>query len=78
MTGTDGPIGHRQPSDPTGPAASDTEKSGVEGQPISKRFGHHLATGGDVSGRDVSLAGVMARSNDSDVDQRKTPDFPRV
>ncbi len=64
MTGTDGPIGHRQPSDPIGPAASNTEKSGVEGQPIRERFGHYLATGGDVSGRDVSRPGVTARSND--------------
>ncbi len=65
MTGTDGPIGHRQPSDLTDPVASDTEKSGVEGQPISEHFGHYLATRGDVSGRDVSHAGVMTGSKAS-------------
>ncbi|MGB0070128.1 MAG: site-specific integrase, partial [Isosphaeraceae bacterium] len=50
LTGTDGPCGHRQPSDLIGPAASNTEKSGVEGQPISERFGHYLATGGTFPG----------------------------
>ena len=63
MTGTDGPIGHRHPSDPTGPARPDPDKSGSEGSSISKPFGHHLATGGDVSGRDLSVSDVMARSD---------------
>src|SRR5262249_26451602 len=36
---------------------------GPGGQPISKRFGPHLATGGVVSGRDVSGSDVMPRSN---------------
>ena len=78
MTGTDGPIGHRQPSDPTVPVASDTENSGMEGQPISERFGHYLATGGDVSGRDVSHAGVMTGSNASPLTNEKPLDFPRT
>ncbi len=62
-TGTDGPLGHRQPSDPTGPAAPDPRNSGPEGSSISKVFGHHLATGGDVSGRDVSSSDVMTLSD---------------
>ena len=65
MSGTDGPIGHRQPSDSIVPVASDTEKSGMEGQPISEHLGHHLATVGDVSGRDVSHAGVITVSKTS-------------
>jgi integrase len=44
MTGTDEPSGHRQPSDPTGPAFPDPEESGPEGSSISKTlwppFGH--------------------------------------
>ena len=44
MTGTDGPVGHRHRSDPTGPDRAEPENSGSEGSPISERFGHHLAT----------------------------------
>jgi integrase len=62
-TGTDGAIGHRQPSDPTGPAPPDSGDSSLEGQPISERFGHYLATRGDGSGRNVSHAGGMTGSN---------------
>ena len=71
MTGTDGPIGHRQPSDLIGPAVSNTEKSGAEGQPISERFGHYLATGGDVSGRNLSHSGEMTGSNASTLANEK-------
>jgi hypothetical protein len=31
--------------------------------PISERLGHHLATGGDVSSRNVAVAGVLAQSD---------------
>src|SRR6185437_12982410 len=61
MTGTDGPIGHRQMSDPTPADRSDPDDSGPEGSSISNRFGHHLATGVDVSGRDESLPGVATQ-----------------
>ncbi len=37
MTGTDGPVGHRQPSEPTGPGGSEPEDSGMR-RSISKRF----------------------------------------
>jgi hypothetical protein len=51
MTGTDGPVGHRQLSDPTGPDRPDPENSGPEGASISEDFGHHLATGPAGNGR---------------------------
>jgi integrase len=59
-TGTDGRIGHRQPSDPNRPATEDAGISSPEGQPISKRFGHHLATAGDSSGCFPMLSDAMA------------------
>ncbi len=77
LTGTDGPVGHRQLSDPTGPARPDPEDSGPEGSSISKDFGHHLATGGDVSGRDVSPSDVMTRLAMLRRRPTKNPLFPR-
>ncbi len=62
-TGTHGHFGHRQPSDSTTPAALDAGNSSQEGQPISKRFGHHLATAGDVSGGFPRLPDVMTGSD---------------
>jgi integrase len=72
MTGTDGPLSHRQTSDPTAPAVLNTEESALEGQSISERLSHHFPTGGDVSTRDVSVAGVMAQS-DAQTQANKKP-----
>ncbi len=72
-TGTDGPIGHRHPSDPTDPTGPDPENSGREGSSISKDFGPHLATAGDVSGRDLSASDVMTPSNAPALTNEKTP-----
>src|SRR5262249_53933126 len=63
MTGTDERFAHRQPSDPIDPTALDAEKSSVGGPHISEVFAHHLPTGGDVSGRNLSLPDVMAGSD---------------
>ncbi len=73
-TGTDGPVGHRHSSDRTGPDRPDPEDPGVEGQSISKVFGHHLATGGDVSGRDQRLSDVITLSNAPGSMDVKTPE----
>jgi hypothetical protein len=61
--GTDGRIGHRQPSDSTRPAARDAGISSPEGQPISKRFDHYLATGGDGLSRNLSHPDVTTESD---------------
>jgi integrase len=71
-TGTDGPLGHRQPSDPTGPAASNPDNSRPEGSPISKPFGHHLATAPAGNGRELPDTGVMIGS-DSQASMRRNP-----
>ncbi len=72
-TGTDGPIGHRQMSDPAGPERQDPEESGSEGPSISKDFGPHLATGGTGNGRELPDAGVMSRSNVPALTNEKPP-----
>src|SRR5262249_33630475 len=61
-TGTEGPFGHRQSSDPTGPAEPGSEYSGTEGQARSKAFGHHLATEQAVSVRDCAPVDVIGGS----------------
>ena len=63
MTGTDGPIGHRQMSDPTEPDRPAPENPGPEGSSISKDFGHYLAIGPAGNGRGLPDSGVMTRSN---------------
>ena len=71
MTGTDGPAGHRQLSDPTG---SDPGGSGAEASHISELFAHHLPTGGDVSGRDVSFPDVINLSDALGSMKAETPE----
>jgi hypothetical protein len=41
--------------------------------PISKDFGHHLATAGDASGRILSVPDVMVHSDDPTCINEKTP-----
>ena len=74
MTGTDGPFGHQQSSDPTGPARPAPVGSGPEGSSISRLLGPHLATGGDVSGRDQSLPDVISLSNALGSMRAETPE----
>src|SRR5262249_35931079 len=45
-TGTDEPVGHRQPANPTGPDRPDPEDSGPEGSSINERLSHYFPTGG--------------------------------
>ncbi len=63
MTGTDGCLSHRQPSDPIGQPALDARNSSPEGQPISERLSHYFPTGGVVSSRLESSPDVMAQSD---------------
>src|SRR5262249_36631822 len=78
MTGTNGPIGHRQPSDSTAPASLDAGNSGPEGQPISKRFGPRVATAGDVSGGSAMLPEAMAGSDDPTSINKNPPFFQGI
>jgi integrase len=72
-TGTDGPLPHRQLSDPADPAAMDPGKSGMDGPPISERLSHHFPTGGVVSSRDQSPSVAMPRSDAPASADEKTP-----
>jgi len=58
-TGTDGRFAHRLLSEGTETPSEDTGAQGVEGQPISKLFAHHLPTGADGNRRIATDSDVM-------------------
>jgi hypothetical protein len=63
MTGTNGPIGHRQPSESTGPGRSEPEDSAACDAIHQQTLAPILRPLGDVSGRDLSPSDVMTRSD---------------
>jgi integrase len=72
-TGTDGLAHHLAPEE--GPTAPEyAGKPGVEGQPISKPFAHHLPTGGDGSVRSSAAQCAMTGSDIRKAMEGKNPE----
>jgi hypothetical protein len=72
-TGTDDRLGHRLAPEENPPPPEDAGKTGVEGPSISKRFGHHLATAGEVSRCLSMLPDGTTGSDDPPLTNAKTP-----
>jgi hypothetical protein len=61
-TGTDGRFGHRPASEEMEAEPAEPGNRDAEAEPISRRFGHHLATEEDGPGRGDAATGGMGVS----------------